>query len=1185
MHTCEGCNRTFEKLDSFSRHQRRCASLKLKQALALETFQAELLNRDNLPATPGTSSAEQAQHPTPTYLGINQHAGVTPSKDRLEDTSFSGGEPMVTIDEGIKLPRSDSTRTALVKSGKDRNILWPGLYQDEVPSMASVMGDNPAGQDILYGDDHLSDSPGFQQTMDRADSGWWRQLGSDSSLQVVAAQKEPPVNNSTFLLLQWYWDPTTATKTFADADKLVKDVILHPDFTKEDFENYLGTARETEKLNQFLNSPESLLPTSDRWMQSSLSLPLPCPGYDFTTTNPPVFKVDGLYHRKMLDVIKASLSEPSAQYLHFTGFEEYFKPPLGGRDQRIYSEIYNSNAFLRAEERVKKQAAASGSQLKASVLALQLGDKIQDAYIKEFHHAPQSALLTHLHKELFQLIWYELIDEEFVKAYNDGFKWKCADGITRLLFPRILTYSADYPEKALIACIKSLGNHPCPLCLVTKEEICNLGTPADFANHEDKYCFDNHPLWYDIESAQKRLFKGESITSTWFKDKLEVQSITPSRSTFSKRLEHDDYFQVFSILTLDLLHEIEIGTWKATFTHLIRMLQSVGQTSVARLNSRYRHIPSFGRDTIRHFSNDTAEMKRLGARDFEDLLQCSIPVFRNLFHKQRHSDRIRVLLFEFATWHALAKLRRHTETTIKDLCTSTAQLGELLRDFADNLSPKYLTKELLSERERRIRTQARKGLDIQNETTKESRTRKFNLSTFKLHAMGHYPEAILEYGTTDNYSTQIGESQHRHVKRWYTRVRKGNATFVTGITRQQRHEGALFQLKAHAEKGRGCTIDTTKQLFLPFEYSEKLEKAPAYLHHQISNARRKENRIVLPDWIEENSGDPAFKDFLPRLKTHLLLRLHRQSFQGDEHAFTATELNSVIIEDQTIYSHKGARFNYTTYNGRREQDSIGTWKNANVMMLAHEDNPSGHGLWYARVVGVLHCRVIHNTPSAALGVRSKDMEFLWVHWLGLQSDHEYGWKAKDLPKVGFIDKRVDNTMAFGFLDLLEVIRAVHLIPSFTEGKGNNGMPRTIARPSVENNLDWNYFYVNIDMFMRYRGGGVGHTSTAAATRHFLDDRDVLDTTEEDEADVNMNDRSDSDSEVEEGDEIEAMEEGSTSELGDEHLDEELDFDYDWDDIVQLSGEEDEEDPEDISPEDGEEEQDKNGHEIVGFARF
>lgn len=210
MHTCEGCNRTFEKLDSFSRHQRRCASLKLKQALALETFQAELLNRENLPATLGTSSAEQAQHTTPTDLGINQHAGATPSEDRLEDTSFSGGEPMVTRrrDQASEVRLHQDCLSQVRKGNvhslnllarsnsnpQDRNILRPGSYQDEVPSMASVMGDNPAGQgephgarvpfrtktnhfgiyrifpsgkpsdnpDILYGDDHLSDSPGFQ---------------------------------------------------------------------------------------------------------------------------------------------------------------------------------------------------------------------------------------------------------------------------------------------------------------------------------------------------------------------------------------------------------------------------------------------------------------------------------------------------------------------------------------------------------------------------------------------------------------------------------------------------------------------------------------------------------------------------------------------------------------------------------------------------------------------------------------------------------------------------------------------------------------------------------------------------------------------------------------------------------------------------------------------------------------
>lgn len=106
-----------------------------------------------------------------------------------------------------------------------------------------------------------------------------------------------------------------------------------------------------------------------------------------------------------------------------------------------------------------------------------------------------------------------------------------------------------------------------------------------------------------------------------------------------------------------------------------------------------------------------------------------------------------------------------------------------------------------------------------------------------------------------------------------------------------------------------------------------------------------------------------FQDFLPRLKIHLLLRLRGQSFQGVEQAFTATELNPVIIEDQTTFSYKVARFNYTTYDGRREQDSIGTRKNANVICW---HTRMTQGLWYARVVGVFHCRVIHNTPSASI---------------------------------------------------------------------------------------------------------------------------------------------------------------------------------------------------------------------------
>lgn len=36
---------------------------------------------------------------------------------------------------------------------------------------------------------------------------------------------------------------------------------------------------------------------------------------------------------------------------------------------------------------------------------------------------------------------------------------------------------------------------------------------------------------------------------------------------------------------------------------------------------RFRHVPTFGRDSIRKFTSHVSELKKLGARDYENLLQ------------------------------------------------------------------------------------------------------------------------------------------------------------------------------------------------------------------------------------------------------------------------------------------------------------------------------------------------------------------------------------------------------------------------------------------------------------------------------------------------------------------------------------------------------------------------------------
>jgi hypothetical protein len=42
----------------------------------------------------------------------------------------------------------------------------------------------------------------------------------------------------------------------------------------------------------------------------------------------------------------------------------------------------------------------------------------------------------------------------------------------------------------------------------------------------------------------------------------------------------------YKMFVVDLLHELELGVWKAIFTHLIRLLENFGKGKVQELNER-----------------------------------------------------------------------------------------------------------------------------------------------------------------------------------------------------------------------------------------------------------------------------------------------------------------------------------------------------------------------------------------------------------------------------------------------------------------------------------------------------------------------------------------------------------------------------------------------------------------------
>jgi hypothetical protein len=205
------------------------------------------------------------------------------------------------------------------------------------------------------------------------------------------------------------------------------------------------------------------------------------------------------------------------------------------------------------------------------------------------------------------------------------------------------------------------------------------------------------------------------------------------------------------------MHEFELGVWKAVFKHLLRILYAHDGNSLPTLNTRYRNTPTFGRETIRKIKENVSGAKQLAARDYEDLLQCAVPAFSG-FLPPEHDKIVSGMLFELATWHALAKLRLHTETTLKFLRASTKRLGKDFRLFSSKVCSAYDTRELPTEEaaRRQRRAAGPVNLSTANHTAASAKGKgcTFNLQTFKMHAMGHYEECIRLFGTSDGYNTQ-----------------------------------------------------------------------------------------------------------------------------------------------------------------------------------------------------------------------------------------------------------------------------------------------------------------------------------------------------------------------------------------------------------------------------------------------
>ncbi|EGN99947.1 hypothetical protein SERLA73DRAFT_53415, partial [Serpula lacrymans var. lacrymans S7.3] len=809
----------------------------------------------------------------------------------------------------------------------------------------------------------------------------------------------PYKNMSVYRVMDWMFTGKPQ-KSKEEINRLAHNVLSAEDFRVEDLVDF-NTRREAKRLSE---AQQGSLPYKARGSWHEKSIPISVLTGSKAASKMETFNVTGMHYCPLIEVIKEAFSSPLAKKFHLFPFKQFFQA--------------NSTAPV---ERVP--------------------DQIQDFITKKGTHRKShySPLLTHCRRELFLAVWQSFLDDEFLHAYKHGIVLKCSNGVVHCIYPCVFTYSADYPEKVLIATTRDMGQCPCPRCLVLKSEIPKMGQVRDLQAQITKarrYTADK------IKTAREFIYRlGYSVTSS-----------AVEGNSFADRLNNTS--NVFTMLVVDIMHEFELGVWKAVFTHLIHILHASvgGSYTVAKLDARFRQISPFGQSTIRCFSNNASEMKKLAARDFEDLLQvCTGYMY---VHQNCSLVVIHLLYVTCAVFRTKELPREVSSRTRRKKHNSTSN-QPCVNDNS--------------------------GSSQASRTNEIPRQKKFNLLTYKIHALGDYVKTIRLFGTTDSYTTQIGESAHRIVKQFYRRMNKKDP--IKQMTQLERHATHFHNNHSRIPNNFGGHPHQTEH-----DESDTLVCAEILpkMHHRIASPRNIFLNIFL--WSHSfPSDDPAFFNFISKLKNHILSRLLGLEHSTDGYHFNETDHDTIKTLGNKLYPSSLLHINYTTYDVRCDQDIVNTRMGGNIMALSSGATLGSHAFWYAHVLGIFQLQVLHTGPSSA-NLSVQHIQVLWVRWFEIVKGYHTNFlKTARLPKVKYMLS--NNEAAFEFLDPSLVIRGCHLIPCFADGRTSSLLPCIGSTGlAVGESDEWASYYVNIfvdrDMFMRYRGKGIGHAGTRILQQDF-----------------------------------------------------------------------------------------------------
>ncbi len=178
-----------------------------------------------------------------------------------------------------------------------------------------------------------------------------------------------PLRSATvFRLMGWAYKGSN-NKSQAEVQSLVDDVLLAPDFDREDLRGF-SMVREEQRLDEGILSAASL--KAQGWIEETVYIPVPKDNICYASMEDvPRIGVPGALRRDLTAIWRAICEDPVlARQRHFNGFEQWHRDPVTGTEQRVLGDVYTSDAYLEEEEKIRSRPRnpADGPNVEYTVL-------------------------------------------------------------------------------------------------------------------------------------------------------------------------------------------------------------------------------------------------------------------------------------------------------------------------------------------------------------------------------------------------------------------------------------------------------------------------------------------------------------------------------------------------------------------------------------------------------------------------------------------------------------------------------------------------------------------------------------------------------------------------------------------------------------------------------------------------